>query len=199
MASTSQRSLLLLIALLSLFAISATASRPCKTLFVSSYSFSLRRLPSPSSSSGFVTIVTEISQIRPVHLHPARFDDGFVPHPHQDAASEKLTQTAPLFPVIGTDSGSSSYDLSSLRDRTKDILSVVVSLLFGVGCGALTAAILFLAWSVFISRHDGGSSSSDDDFEDFSPKKMGYVKIPEVTADSVSPPPSTVKEAAAAV
>ena len=39
--------------------------RPCKTLFVSSYSFSLRRLPSSSSSSGFVTIVTEINQILP--------------------------------------------------------------------------------------------------------------------------------------
>ncbi|KAM1909895.1 hypothetical protein ACFX13_038598 [Malus domestica] len=94
MASTSQRSLLL-IALISLFAISATASRPCKTLFVSSYSFSLRRLPSSSSSSGFVTIVTEISHIRPVHLHPTRFDDGFVPHPHHHDASEKRT-SAPI-------------------------------------------------------------------------------------------------------
>ncbi|RXI02679.1 hypothetical protein DVH24_002757 [Malus domestica] len=49
MASTSQRTLILLITLLalSLFAISATASRPCKTFFFSSYSFSLRHLPPP--------------------------------------------------------------------------------------------------------------------------------------------------------
>ncbi|KAM1966187.1 hypothetical protein ACFX15_046438 [Malus domestica] len=201
MASTSQRPLLLIALLtLSLFAISATASRPCKTLFVSSYSFSLRRLPSSSSSSGFVTVVTEIGQLRPVHIHPARSEDVFVPHHHNHHHdSEKRTQTAPLFPFIGTASSSSSYDLSSLRDRTKDIMSVVVSLLFGVGCGALTAATMYLAWSVFISRHDdSGSSSFDDDFKDLSPKKVGYVKIPEVTADSVSLPQSTVKEAAAA-
>ncbi|XP_050160445.1 uncharacterized protein LOC126633994 [Malus sylvestris] len=136
-------------------------------------------------------VVTETGQLRPVHIHPARSEDVFVPHHHQD--SEKRTQTAPLFRFIGTASSSSSYDLSSLRDRTKDIMSVVVSLLFGVGCGALTAATMYLAWSVFISRHDdSGSSSFDDDFKDLSPKKVGYVKIPEVTADSVSPPPSTV-------
>lgn len=191
MASTSQRPLLIALLTLSIFAISATATRPCKTLFISSYSFSLRRLPSSSSSSGFVTIVTEISRLRPV-----RYDD-LVIQPHEE--DDKRTQAASLFPLIGTTSASSSsYDLNSLRDRTRDILSIVVSLLFGVGCGALTAATMYLAWSVFFSRYDNGSASSfDDDFYDASPKKIGYVKIPEVAADSVPTPPSPVKEAAA--
>ncbi|KAL0008979.1 hypothetical protein SO802_010481 [Lithocarpus litseifolius] len=47
-----------------------------------------------------------------------------------------------------------SYDFSSLRDLTKDILSVAVALLFGVGCGALTAA-----WS-FWCRISGLRNSS---------------------------------------
>ncbi|PIA60687.1 hypothetical protein AQUCO_00300300v1 [Aquilegia coerulea] len=64
---------------------------------------------------------------------------------------------------------------SSLRDRTKDILSVVVALLFGVGCGALTSATMYLAWTL-ITNHDSDFSSDD---EDVNPKKMGYCKIPD--------------------
>ncbi|KAL6225718.1 hypothetical protein ACLB2K_004567 [Fragaria x ananassa] len=154
---------------LSILAISATA-RPCKTLFISSYSVSLRRLPS-SSSSGFVT---EIRQLRPIRFF---YDDAVLAHPDESRAQPQRTMM-PLLPL--------STDLSSLRDRTKDILSVVVALLFGVGCGALTAATMYLAWSLFSSRH-----SFDDEDEDVSPKKMGYVMIPEVVAAA------PVKEAAA--
>ncbi|KAL6219565.1 hypothetical protein ACLB2K_007324 [Fragaria x ananassa] len=156
---------------LSILAISATA-RPCKTLFISSYSVSLRRLPSSSSSSGFVTVVTEIRQLRPIRFF---YDDAVLAHPDESRAQPQRTMM-PLLPL--------STDLSSLRDRTKDILSVVVALLFGVGCGSLTAATMYLAWSLFSSRH-----SFDD--EDVSPKKMGYVMIPEVVAAA------PVKEASA--
>lgn len=80
-----------------------------------------------------------------------------------------------------------SYDFSSLRDRTKDILSVVVALLFGVGCGALTAATTYLAYSLCSSRFENRSSVYDDfsEEEDFCDdnkeniKKMGYVRIPD--------------------
>lgn len=80
--------------------------------------------------------------------------------------------------------GLSSYDMSSLRDRTKDILSVVVALLFGVGCGALTAATMYLVWSLFSTRYDYryeefDGEDEDDEEEDVSPKKIGYVKIAE--------------------
>ncbi|XP_062004439.1 uncharacterized protein LOC133721750 [Rosa rugosa] len=176
MASTSQRPLLIALLILSILAISATA-RPCKTLFISSYSVSLRRLPSSSSSSGFVTVVTEIRQLKPI-----RFDDAVMVQPDDAAAADEARQpqqrTMPLLPL--------STDLTSLRDRTKDILSVVVALLFGVGCGALTAATMYLAWSLFSTRHDDG-------VDDVSPKKMGYVKIPEAVVDS-----APVKEAKAA-
>lgn len=83
----------------------------------------------------------------------------------------------------------SYYDLSPIRERTKDILNVVVALLFGIGCGALTAAGMYLAWSLFSSHGDYTSSFSspyDDDSDgndsfDYSPKKMGYFKIPAQT------------------
>uniref|UniRef100_A0A803Q2D4 Transmembrane protein n=1 Tax=Cannabis sativa TaxID=3483 RepID=A0A803Q2D4_CANSA len=159
MASKSQR--LLLTILLIWISIVSTSARPCKTLFVSSYSFSLRQ-PQFHSSSGFVTIFAEVTQFRRVNVQPLR--------------------KMPLFPLSAS---TSPYDLTSLRDRTKDILSVVVALLFGVGCGALTAATMYLAWSLFSTRYqddadDTTSAVVDDD--GLSPKKMGYVKIP--TADA---------------
>ncbi|KAM6562771.1 hypothetical protein CsatB_022769 [Cannabis sativa] len=56
----------------------------------------------------------------------------------------------PLFPLS---SSTSPYDLTSLRDHTKDILNVVVALLFDVACGSLTVAIMYLAWSLFSTRY----------------------------------------------
>ncbi|XVF20448.1 hypothetical protein REPUB_Repub12eG0001200 [Reevesia pubescens] len=131
-----------------LLAISATA-RPCKTLLVSSYSFSFQNPNDPSASSGFVTVFTEIRQLNP---NP-------IPNPKP------------------------SYVFSSLRERSRDILSVVVALLFGVGCGALTAATLYLVWTLFSARFDYHRACLEDDDEsdeEFSPKKMGYVNIPAV-------------------
>jgi len=69
---------------------------------------------------------------------------------------------------------------------------VVGSLLFGVGCGALTAATMFLMWSLFApNRFDQLRNESDDEFEegdsdddDVSPKKMGYVAISAAETDS---------------
>ena len=40
---------------------------------------------------------------------------------------------------------------SSVLDRAKDILVVVSGLLFGFGCGALTAASMYLVWSLLAS------------------------------------------------
>ncbi|KAL3527358.1 hypothetical protein ACH5RR_012014 [Cinchona calisaya] len=79
---------------------------------------------------------------------------------------------------------SSSVTTSSIRDRTKDIMSVVGALLFGVGCGALTAATMFLIWSLFSPhRFDFDDSDDSDGYadvdDDVSPKKVGYIAIPE--------------------
>ncbi|KAG2722800.1 hypothetical protein I3760_02G142900 [Carya illinoinensis] len=105
--SLTQRLFLLQLVILSLSIISTNA-RPCKTLFISSYSFSFKQNP---SSSGVVTV-----------LSPPR------------SSSFRSTMRCRIV-----------QSSSSLRDRTKDILSVVVALLFGVGCGALTAATMYLA------------------------------------------------------
>nr|KYP76046.1 hypothetical protein KK1_020267 [Cajanus cajan] len=150
--------------LLSLSAAPATA-RPCRTFIISSYSF---RNP---SSNTFATI-TEIRSFTPLYVSDS--NDLFFPtRPRIEA--ERVNPRASLgFP--------SAYDFSSLRDRTKDILSVALALLFGVGCGALTAATMYLVWSVFATRHhdyratyDDDSSSEDDEIQ--TTKKLGYVRI----------------------
>ncbi|POO03344.1 Transmembrane protein [Trema orientale] len=198
MASTSQRQLLTLL-LLWISIVSTTSARPCKTLFISSYSFSLRQPQfhaSSSSSSGFVTIFAEVTQFRRVHGDALILDHqaAAAAEAEAEAAEEppRLTRQPlrkmPLFPLS---SSTSSYDLTSLRDRTKDILSVVVALLFGVGCGALTAATMYLAWSLFSTRYDAAEEEEEEEDDaaataaaddGLSPKKVGYVKIP--SADS---------------
>ncbi|KAJ7964377.1 putative Transmembrane protein [Quillaja saponaria] len=208
MASKTQPLLRLQIAILLgvlSFSISATA-RPCKTLFVSSYSFSFNQpsihhsdshhFSDQDPSSGFVTIFTEIRPLKPIFINnndkPTLameiFDDrsrlyqNFYDRSIEEGAGtqSRKSQLGPF--------GLSSYDFSSLRDRTKDILSVVVALLFGVGCGALTAATMYLVWSLFSNRYEYRSfddyGNEDDNNEELdSPKKMGYVKIP--AAESV--------------
>ncbi|XP_022759412.1 uncharacterized protein LOC111305828 [Durio zibethinus] len=138
-----------------LLSISAIA-RPCKTFLISSYSFSFQNPndPSSSASSGFVTIFTEIRQLKPV-------------------------------PIPSDPNPKPSYVLRSLRERSRDILSVVVALLFGVGCGALTAATLYLVWTLFSARFEYHRAclEEDESDEEFSPKKMGYVNIPAVNVE----------------
>ncbi|CAL9165685.1 unnamed protein product [Musa hybrid cultivar] len=68
----------------------------------------------------------------------------------------------------------------SLQERAKDIIVVVAGLLFGVGCGALTAATMYLVWSL-VSNHYDACASDGEEEEDYmadSPKKVGYVQIP---------------------
>lgn len=78
-----------------------------------------------------------------------------------------------------------------------DILSVVGALLFGVGCGALTAAVMYTVWALFNPRarvdFDEDSSSSDDDDDE----KFGYVAIPtqgKVIDDDLKKPAPPAKE-----
>lgn len=69
---------------------------------------------------------------------------------------------------------------SSIRDRTKDIMGVMGAMLFGAGCGALTAAMMYLIWSLFWPTTLDFEDSSDDHA---SPKKMGYVALPTKVVD----------------
>lgn len=70
-----------------------------------------------------------------------------------------------------------------------DIMSVVGALLFGVGCGALTASTMYLIWSLFSPNRfefaDSDDEYDEEDFDDVSPKKMGYVAVPAASAKEV--------------
>ena len=90
---------------------------------------------------------------------------------------------------------------SSIRDRTKDIMRVVGALLFGVGCGALTAASMYLIWSLFwpnrfeFEDSDDEFEDGNDDYDVTSAKKMGYVAIPtKVVDDDLKKPAAPTKE-----
>nr|XP_016474882.1 PREDICTED: uncharacterized protein LOC107796604 [Nicotiana tabacum] len=75
---------------------------------------------------------------------------------------------------------------SSIRDRSKDIMRVMGAMLFGAGCGALTAAMMYLIRSLFWpTAFDFEEDSDDDDFDDdVSPKKLGgYVILPTKVVD----------------
>lgn len=72
---------------------------------------------------------------------------------------------------------------SSVRDRSKDIMRFVGALLFGVGCGALTFATMYLIWSLFWPNRFDFEDSEDDSGDDVSPKKMGYIAIPTKVVD----------------
>lgn len=79
-------------------------------------------------------------------------------------------------------------DFDSMFDRSKDVLSVVVALLFGVGCGALTSATMYFVWMLVVGRGEDEEEYYSDYDEIPSPKKGGYVKI---ATDAV---PAAVKE-----
>lgn len=199
--ATSPLPLLLLLSLLA-----ATASaRPCKTFFYFSATTttttttyypqnSLPANPNPNFSlrhrnPRYVTFIFTSTTANP-------FADR---RPGVDFKSD---------PSIGGDSQSSqamtSSDLplkfystvsSSIRDRTKDIMSVVGALLFGVGCGALTGAIMYFVWALFSpGRFDFVDVSDDEDDEEddvaATKKRLGYVAIPAKTEDLKPAPPA---------
>ena len=78
-----------------------------------------------------------------------------------------------------------------------DIMSIVGALLFGVGCGALTAATMYLIWSLFAPRRfdlaADSDEESDDEENDVRANKKGYVAIPA----AAKPVPPTADEVAA--
>ncbi|KAK9074842.1 hypothetical protein SSX86_003161 [Deinandra increscens subsp. villosa] len=190
MASTTAAVLLLLSVIAGDFAISATA-RPCKTIFFittssssSSYypadDHTLRNpnfaLQNPSNSPRLTFFITEIHEFhRTRSLSRPIFTDRAV-----DSASDDAVSSKPYY--------------SSIHDRSNgimDIMSIVGALLFGVGCGALTAGTMYLIWSLCSNRRLDFTSDSDveeyDDVEDdVTPKKNGYVAI--ATATKEVPP-----------
>ncbi|CAA2980327.1 Hypothetical predicted protein [Olea europaea subsp. europaea] len=194
--------------LFSLLAVTASA-RPCKTLFyfattTSYHPYSRSQNPNPNdgnflfqkpsslSSPRYLTLIfttTTTTSRFPHHHRPVNYNDrpGDLEHD--------------MIPYKGPVKLYSSVS-SSIRDRTKDIMSVVGALLFGVGCGVLTAATMYFVWSLFSPHRfdfdDDSSFSSDDDDDITSAKKMGYLAIPtktKVVDDDLKKPASPAKEA----
>ncbi|PKA52142.1 hypothetical protein AXF42_Ash014079 [Apostasia shenzhenica] len=155
---------------------------PCKTLFISntynssSGAFDFSQISStsdtdPSSSSSRRGFYSVYRVFRPLSSSaafymPIRNLLPIIPdRPRHTAAPEIVPSEA-------------SFGMSSLQERAKDILVVVAGLLFGVGCGVLTGAIMYLAWSLFTNQYQiCGSVVDEDEEEDVTPKKFGYVEI----------------------
>ncbi|KAG6412526.1 hypothetical protein SASPL_125205 [Salvia splendens] len=158
------------------FLIATSSARPCKTLFYFSATTTTTYYPSNSlnlnpndpnsaqiANSQYITLIFTTASPRFRSRHFDRFNE----------LSRSLRSESPveLYSSVS----------SSVRDRTMDVLSVVGALLFGVGCGAVTAAVMFSLWSLFNPRHadiDELSSSSDDDDDYDDVAKIGYVAIP---------------------
>ncbi|KAK1439271.1 hypothetical protein QVD17_05087 [Tagetes erecta] len=179
MASTTT-TILLLTVIIGVLAISATA-RPCKTIFfitssssTSFYPTDNHPLPNPNfQNPRFTFFITEIHQFhRTRSFSRPIFNDRAI-----ESSSDDVVSSKPYYPPSS----------SSIRDRTMDILSIVGALLFGVGCGALTAGTMYLIWSLFSNRHDFASDSDEDEYDDSEDdvtfNKNGYVAVPTATKD----------------
>ncbi|GMH11286.1 hypothetical protein Nepgr_013127 [Nepenthes gracilis] len=163
---------------------------PCKTLLVTTYSFSFRpRNPHlsthhlPHDRPEFLSLVAEGRRFDPKPEEPL-----FLEHPRFVFDKIDIDRPNPKSSPLG---------VSSLRDRSMDILNVVASLLFGAVCGALTAGAMYFIWSLFINRRDDGYSNfdsftNDDDNDDiFNPKKpTGYVAVPAAPAADTAAAPA---------
>lgn len=179
MASSSSSYLLLLLVAITVssLSISTTSARPCKTFLISSYSLSITpenpNLDPQSDlpSTRFVTVFT-IRRLSPNPTVPFFVNRRHGILPSEKPQIQENRSSQPSFPFVS----------ENVKDRTRDILSVVMALLFGVGCGALTAATMYLVWALVVNRH--GYNFEEDDYENeesdaASLKKLGYVKIPD--------------------
>uniref|UniRef100_A0A0E0M8X0 Uncharacterized protein n=1 Tax=Oryza punctata TaxID=4537 RepID=A0A0E0M8X0_ORYPU len=183
--------LLLAVAFVSLFAASpAVAARPCHTFFVS-----FAANPNPIIGDAGVadhrgaalTTATVITVFRVRRLGPHLAHGHAHPnihHLHSIPANIQIRR--PELPELPRRAAQAA---DSFQERAKDILVVVIGILFGVGCGALTAASMYLVWSVLAgaaaapSPYDELYGHEDEEASDSeSPKKVGYVIIPGIEA-----------------
>ncbi|KAM7267348.1 hypothetical protein ACFE04_009514 [Oxalis oulophora] len=171
-----------------------TTARPCRAFLISTYSLSIinPQNPNPNPNNFIIfkphslTFITQSNHLfldRRLRIFANQLKEEEEFQHNQEAAIHHQHQQKQQFGLL------SSQDYASLIDRTKDILSVVVALLFGVGCGALAASTIYLVWTLLTHRYNylynvDDDEDDDDEFysesEEFdeSPKKMGYATIP---------------------
>ena len=176
------RRLLLLLAVAAASLLAADA-RPCRTFLVA---FPADPNPNPSGGGAaahhhyrgvpHVATVVTVFRVRRLgpHLHQGHRNHH---HLHSIPANVQIRRPELPHPAHAAPAGP--------QERARDILVVVVGLLFGVACGALTAASVYLVWSMVA----GGAAASpyeelydeeDEASDTESPKKVGYVIIQEL-------------------
>ncbi|KAK1441339.1 hypothetical protein QVD17_07187 [Tagetes erecta] len=170
MASTSFP--LLFTILIAIFTIS-TSARPCKTIFFitssSPFPINNHNLPKPR----LTFLITQIQQFHRTRSlpRPMLFDQSIITSSSSEVISSSIK--------------------ASIQERTMDIMSIVGAVLFGVGCGALTAATMYLFWSLFVpQRFEFGSDSeesSDEENDVRGDQKDGYFVVANVVKED---PPS---------
>lgn len=169
--------ILLQLAILSVWVISVDA-KPCKMIFMSSYAFSFKQ---NLSSSSVFTVATEISHFNPRTTFNRAFPSDILVFTVEYKVRDRLISRDNMTLRLGLKKSLySSYDFSSLQDRTKDILNMVLALLYGVCCGPPSVATLYLVWSSFSNqRYNSLFYKKNDHREDneFNPKKKECVKI----------------------
>ncbi|XP_058076094.1 uncharacterized protein LOC131224763 [Magnolia sinica] len=187
-SSSSSLSFLLVVSVIVISAIGGANARPglhfhpCNTLFISFTTISSSSSPDDPNrpSAIFALYRQEFSRFDPATFRPS--SDLLI-----DSVRPEFPRPLHFrsFPDVSIDEAKPepqiprpSFGVSSLRERTKDILSVVLALLFGVGCGALTSATMYLVWSVVTSRYEGQESDGEDGEDHVVSTKMGYIKIP---------------------
>lgn len=177
MASDSAPATVLFVAVVALLA-SSTAARPGapfhpRNILFITYSISTTGSSSTAAAVSaaphrFCRFVSIYRTITPFSSSAYALNDGrpfLIRRPH-------LVRRAVAEPA--------GLGFGSLQERAKDIIVVVAGLLFGVGCGALTAATMYLVWSLVSNPSDACASDGEEE-EDYmpdSPKKVGYVQIP---------------------
>ncbi|KAI4320249.1 hypothetical protein MLD38_033748 [Melastoma candidum] len=171
----------LLAALFIIIPAPAAAARPCKTLLISFSSIERHPNPNPNPnidvlSSRFLVFTSTSTYFNPrASVLTFQLDDSRLPLPPRHrhvyhGVPQQIARTE-----ADNENPIGWFDLRSFRDRAVDILSVVLALLFGVGCGALTAATMFLVWSFCSNNRGEGFEEDEEDLSSI--KKMGYVKI----------------------
>ncbi|PWA83819.1 hypothetical protein CTI12_AA163910 [Artemisia annua] len=159
-STTTTTTVILLFTIIAALSAITTTARPCKTIFfITTTTTSFNNNPQNPNPNHLTFFITEIHQFHR-HSHHSR----------------------PIFPDQFRQSHVKTVD-SSVKDRTIDIMSIVGSLLFGVGCGAFTAAVMYSIWYFCSGRADEEGEDFDSDEEEFfDDVEGGHVKNGEYVA-----------------
>ncbi|OEL14688.1 hypothetical protein BAE44_0024296 [Dichanthelium oligosanthes] len=159
-------------------------ARPCRTFLVA---FPADPNPNPGSGDGAVHHYRSVPHIASViTVFRVRRLGPHLPHGHGNRNHHHLHSIPANVQIRRPELPHLAHAAApGPQERARDILVVVVGLLFGVACGALTAASVYLVWSMVAgaaaaSPYDELYDDEDEASDTESPKKVGYVIIQEL-------------------